>query len=102
MELIRVNAFHGMISPVVAEEISKAPAHVRELLEAFDEEHIVRLEETDAVLRLTDAYMNARVVPPSYQADAAHIAYATIHNADVVVSWNFRHIVNYQRIHAFN
>ena len=37
-----------------------------------------------------------------YREDAAHIAYATVYAADVLVSWNFRHIVNLDRIRRFN
>jgi hypothetical protein len=34
--------------------------------------------------------------------DSIHIALATIHNADVLVSWNFKHIVNVDRIRGYN
>jgi hypothetical protein len=34
--------------------------------------------------------------------DAQHIATATVHSADVLASWNFKHIVNVQRIHGYN
>lgn len=36
------------------------------------------------------------------RADAPHIALATVGRADVLVSWNFKHIVNLQRIHGYN
>ena len=31
-----------------------------------------------------------------------HIAIATIYNADVLASWNFKHIVNLNRIRLYN
>ncbi len=34
--------------------------------------------------------------------DALHIAIATIHRVDVLVSWNFKHIVNLDRIRKYN
>jgi len=102
MEHIRLGIFEGMISPVSAEELSGAPEHVRNILLEFGEDQIIRLKETPEVLALSDAYMAAKVVPVKFEDDASHIAYATVYGADVVVSWNFRHIVNYQRIHAFN
>ncbi len=34
----------------------------------------------------------------AYAADAEHIAAATIAEVDIVVSWNFRHIVNFDKI----
>ena len=102
MDHIRLGIFEGMISPVTEEELLTAPDYVRSVLDEFDIEQIVRLKETPAVLALSNAYMEAKVVPTKYRDDATHIAYATVHTADVVVSWNFRHIVNFQRIHAFN
>lgn len=102
MDHIRLGIYEGMISPVTAEELYQAPEVVKYVLLEFDENQIRRLEETPEVLKLTDAYMEAKVVPPKFENDASHIAFATVNGADVVVSWNFRHIVNYQRIHAFN
>lgn len=37
-----------------------------------------------------------------YLLDAQHIAIATINRVDVLVSWNFKHIVNLRRIHLYN
>jgi len=54
------------------------------------------------VERLADAYLAAKVLGPARRADALHVAAATVGGADVIVSWNFQHIVNYQRIHGFN
>lgn len=36
------------------------------------------------------------------RADAQHIAIATVGRVDVLVSWNFRHIVNLERIHGYH
>ena len=36
------------------------------------------------------------------RADAQHIAIATVGRVDVLVSWNFKHIVNLHRIHGYN
>jgi len=41
-------------------------------------------------------------VSRNFIADAQHIAIATIEKVDILVSWNFKHIVNINRIHAFN
>ena len=102
MDHIRLGIFEGMISPVTAEELSLAPEPVRNVLLEFDEDQIIRLKEDPAVIALTDAYMVAKAVPIKFKNDASHIASATVYGADIVVNWNFRHIVNYQRIHAFN
>jgi hypothetical protein len=47
-------------------------------------------------------YIRQAVVSRRMLADAQHIAVATVARVDVLVSWNFRHIVNLDRIHGFN
>ena len=42
------------------------------------------------------------VLGPARHDDAAHVAIATAARADMILSWNFRHIVNYDKIHQFN
>jgi len=51
---------------------------------------------------LADAYIADGAVGPRMRADALHIALATVARVDVLVSWNFKHIVNLTRIHAYN
>ena len=51
---------------------------------------------------LADAYIRAEAVKPTSRQDAIHVAAATIAKADLIVSWNFKHIVNYGRIKKFN
>jgi hypothetical protein len=75
---------------------------VQDVIKEFSSEELIRLEETEAVLMLAEAYLAALVVPFRYEDDVLHIAYATFYQADFVVSWNFRHMVNIIRIEAFN
>ena len=51
---------------------------------------------------LAREYVKAGVIGQASYADAEHIATATIARADVLVSWNFRHILNLDRIHGYN
>ena len=51
---------------------------------------------------LAEEYIRQAVVSRRMLADAQHIAVATLARVDVLVSWNFRHIVNLDRIHGFN
>lgn len=44
----------------------------------------------------------AGAVGAGMRVDALHIALATVARVDVLVSWNFKHIVNLRRIHAYN
>lgn len=56
----------------------------------------------DAALTLRDAYLAAGVVTPRWANDALHVAVATVRGAELIVSWNFRHMVNYERIRGYN
>ncbi len=102
MSMIRIGIYVGLISNVTLEELEGAPEQVRNILSDFDEEQMERLQQTPAVRALGDAYLADKVVPLKFEDDALHVASATVHNADMIVSWNFRHLVNFQRIHAFN
>lgn len=57
---------------------------------------------TDEIRNLADTYIDERVVGKTSRADCQHIAIATIHKVDVLVSWNFKHIFNLERIRGYN
>ncbi len=102
MEMIRLGVYAGMISPISLRELERAPRNVQEIIEEFDDDELIRLVDSEPVDTLTRAYLNAEIVPKKYSDDAGHIAFATVHAADVLVSWNFKHIVNLRSIEAFN
>lgn len=56
----------------------------------------------EEAIELADAYINDGVVSARHLVDAQHIAIASIERVDVLVSWNFKQIVNLDRVHAFN
>jgi hypothetical protein len=51
---------------------------------------------------LADKYIEKKVVGRTSLEDCRHIALATIHRVDVLASWNFKHIVNLDRIKGYN
>lgn len=57
---------------------------------------------TQEALRLAELYISEGVIHSANLLDAEHIAIATLNRADVLVSWNFKHIVNLRRIHGYN
>ena len=86
-------------SHVIAELENGAPEHVKENLKTINyEEYIVN----DEMLKLAKKYMEQKIVTENYYSDALHIAVATVIGVDVLVSWNFKHIVNLDRIKLFN
>jgi len=66
------------------------------------EEHVELVTIDEEVASLRDAYLSAGVLGFAAAADAEHIAAATVAEVDLVVSWNFKHIVHFDRIRGFN
>ena len=60
------------------------------------------VEFTSEAEELAEQYIAGGVIGASMRLDARHIATATVHRVDVLVSWNFKHIVNLPRIHGYN
>ncbi|MGD0517826.1 MAG: hypothetical protein ABSA26_09860, partial [Thermoguttaceae bacterium] len=56
----------------------------------------------EEILRLRDAYISAGIVGEKWADDAGHVASATVLEADLIVSWNFRHIVHFDKIRLYN
>lgn len=91
-----------VISEVTLLELEKAPPSVQSHLERMPEPFIEVLALDEEAESLAAEYIHDGAVGKSERADALHIALATIARVDVLVSWNFKHIVNLRRIHAFN
>jgi len=91
-----------MISSVLQQELQKAPNNVRELLDKYDTGCFEYIELTKEAIDLADKYIDEKVVGKTSIDDCRHIALATINRADVLVSWNFKHIVNLDRIKGYN
>ncbi len=51
---------------------------------------------------LQNAYLNAGIVTPKWETDAFHVALATTSGCSLIVSWNFRHIVHFEKIPLYN
>jgi len=82
-------------------ELEGAPEDVRAALDRISAENRADVELTSEARDLADAYIAAGVVAPGKLVDAQHIAIAAVCRVDVVVSWNFTHIVNLTRIRGF-
>ena len=91
-----------LVTSIVAErEVQKAPENVRAIFAStFDATNI--LDTSTEIEELATAYLAAAVVPPKYADDALHLAMATVHGIRLVVSWNFKHLVNVRREDGFN
>ncbi len=91
-----------VISDLLDLELMKAPQNVQELLLQFPAENFERIQLTKEVEQLADTYIEEKVVGKTSLEDCRHIALATINKVDVLASWNFKHIVNLDRIKGYN
>ena len=98
----RLGLFIPVVSSVVAAEIEDAPKAVQEAYAELLSLNAEVLLVTEEALDLADAYLERGVLTPKFYDDATHIALATLAGVDLLVSWNFRHIVHYDKIRAFN
>lgn len=100
-EDIRKGKFILVISDTTLRELNGAPQNVQKVLADLPPDAIEIVEFSKEIQLLRDAYLIAQVVGPSSSADAEHIAAASIAGVDFVVSWNFKHIVHYDKIRGF-
>lgn len=91
-----------VVSDLLDLELINAPERVREHLLNFPADKFQRIELTEEAIKLADTYIEEKVVGKTSLEDCRHIAMATIHKVDVLASWNFKHIVNLDRIKGYN
>ncbi|MFH1918311.1 MAG: type II toxin-antitoxin system VapC family toxin [Planctomycetota bacterium] len=94
--------FTLVVSTEVLRELSDAPEPVRAQFDEIPEQYLENIPVSPEVEALADAYIAEGVLASDSRSDALHVAAATVANADLIVSWNFRHIVNYDRISRYN
>jgi hypothetical protein len=100
-DLVEGGRFELMASDISLMEITSAPARVRTLFDKMLP--LMRVVEVEQeVLKLRDAYLSAGIVSEKWADDAGHVAAATVNGADLIVSWNFKHIVHFDKIRQYN
>lgn len=99
---VRKGAFVVLVSALTTAELEESPEEVRRVLWDLPPTQIEPVSLSDEVRALADEYIRSQVLGLASIDDATHVAAATVANADLIVSWNFRHIVNYNRIRRFN
>lgn len=98
----RDGRFRSLVSEVTEREIEDAPDEIQQLYAELLTLNAEVLKVDEATLELADQYQRRRILTPKFYDDGVHIALATIAEADVLVSWNFKHIVKFDKIRLFN
>jgi hypothetical protein len=91
-----------VVSDLLDLELIGAPLNVQKLLERFSPDKFERVQLTEEAIKLADTYVSEKVVGKTSLEDCRHIALATVNRVDVLASWNFKHIVNLDRIKGYN
>ena len=98
---VKAGRFEMVTTETIMKEINKAPPHVRKFVDELVG-HIKVLDVSEEMVALQNAYIDAGILGKSSMDDAEHIAAASIEAVDLMVSWNFKHIVHFDKIRAYN
>jgi predicted nucleic acid-binding protein len=101
-ERVHKGEFVVLLSTVTLRELEKSPDAIKAVWQSLPPELVEILSIGADAQELADAYVRANVLAASSQNDALHVAAATAAGADLILSWNFKHIVNFNRIRGFN
>lgn len=91
-----------ILSDLVKMELELASDQVNEKVDEVPGRFKVEIKSTVRAATLAATYIAQGALSNKCYNDALHIALATLHNADVLASWNFKHIVNLDRIKLYN
>ena len=94
--------FIPVLSEITAAEINEAPFEVKTMYQEILSYNSLYLEIDDSTIALAEYYQKRNVLTEKLFNDCLHIALATINRIDMLVSWNFKHIVHFDKIRLFN
>jgi hypothetical protein len=98
---VMANRHNIVISDLTMIEVNNCLGSKRD----FMQEQIARIQyeevfRNDETQRLSELYFERGGLPPKSRDDAQHLAIATVYDCNVILSWNFKHIVNLRAITA--
>ena len=102
---VKRKVYDHYVSAIVVDEIEKTEdiKHKENLLKVIKEYDLIELslDPEDEIIALANQYLIGHVVPDKKLEDALHVALATIHGIDVLLSWNYRHLANINKEKKF-
>ena len=84
------------------EELIEADEKIKKVLERIPSDYFELVYRNTESEELSAQYIQAKAISSKFSDDALHVALATIFKVDLLVSWNFKHLVNYNRIVKYN
>ena len=94
--------YNNTTTLILDEELEFALERIKILISNLDNDYTEFLKDNNETVELATEYIEEKVVGRTSYADCLHIALATIYQADLLVSWNYKHIVNVERIRGYN
>ncbi len=101
-QMARVGSVVLLVSDLLMGELQNAPEEVQVVLAELPSECVEPVVYVEEAEHLRNAYLSAKVVGENASNDALHVALATVCRTDLLVSWNFKHLVHLDRIRGFN
>lgn len=91
-----------ILSNVAEDELINSPQKVKKFVESIPKKNLKKVKLSEEAVLLAEKYIEEKIVGKSSRAYCYHIAIATILKSDILVSWNFKHTVNIQKINGYN
>ena len=101
-ERVKLGKIICVYSDLTETELIKAPQNVKKYFRELPKENTERVIVNGEIIELATKYLEEKVVGKTSFDDCIHIATATLNKVDMLVSWNFKHIVNIYRIRGYN
>lgn len=96
---IQTGKYEIVLSDIVFDELFDCPEPKRSLLVTYLQQiHYVRVKSNDDMVTLANKFINFGILKEKNLDDCRHIAAALLAGCDIIVSWNFKHIVNTKTI----
>lgn len=99
---VQKGIFMVILSEQTLRELSRSPDTVQAVWQNLPLESVENIPIDDEISELAYGYITAKVLGGASIGDALHVAAASVAGADLILSWNFKHIVNFNRIRGFN
>ena len=101
-ERVKLGKIVCVYSDLTETELIRAPENVKKYFNELPKENTERVIVNGEIIELATKYLEEKVVGKTSFDDCLHIATATLNKVDMLVSWNFKHIVNIYRIRGYN
>ena len=101
MKDFRLGNFRPVVSEVVDAEVRDAPEPIQDIYSELLTLEPEFLNATEEAVQLAETYLERQILTAKFLDDALHIALASVAAVDVLVSWNFKHIVHFDKIRLF-